>query len=450
MTRYEDRFEAECKALLARRAHPRRRLSLDALLRMDAMLGPGRLAGVLRDFVERRKRQGGSPGGSSGVLLPFTGRGPCRPARAGRRAPAGLGLLRDLWVLGPFDAQGRSGLERIYPAELALPDPRGSQCIRARPTKSAGAVRSVEVARQGAVMLGALLRPDNDAVAYLLAYLHSDKGRWAALRLGSPGPVKAWVNGRVVMSRDVVRSAGMDQDATVIWLPRGETVLLVKTVVSSGTWQLFLRVTDPEGRSLAGVTANAEPPSGSVTISAAPAHPPAVRDLREMLRRRAEQAPKAEAALHWLDFARVLDLLRSEDSESKAVELAAGRAASAESASSAARFAAFRFLGQVAREEDDARAALERALELAPGAGERALVLAELGDLAQRQHRPEAALQRWREAAAADPTSLPAQLALAGEERETGLYAAALLRLDALPSAARSIPAVLDAACTCA
>jgi len=40
----------------------------------------------------------------------------------------GLGLLRDFWVLGPFDAQGRSGLERIYPAELALPDPRGGPC----------------------------------------------------------------------------------------------------------------------------------------------------------------------------------------------------------------------------------------------------------------------------------------------------------------------------------
>jgi len=176
-----------------------------------------------------------------------------------------------------------------------------------------------------------------------------------------------------------------------------------------------------------------------------PANPPAARDLKEILRRRAEQAPKAEAASRWLDFARVLDLVRSEDSESKAAEAAASKAAGAEPVLPAARFAALVFLGQVAREEDDARQALERALVLAPGPGERALVLAELGDLAQRQHRPEAALQRWRQAAAADPTSVPAELALAGEEREAGLYAAALQRLEALPAGARSASVVREA-----
>jgi transglutaminase-like putative cysteine protease/tetratricopeptide (TPR) repeat protein len=413
---------------------------------MDAMLGPGRLVAVLRDFVERKDATGADPlvvaQASYFLSLEEDRAGQYEQADARRR---GLGLLRDLWVLGPFDAQGRSGLDRTYPAELALPDPRGSQCHQGKTHQVCWRRTSAEVAPQGAVMLGALLRPDNDAVAYVLAYLHSDRGRWAALRLGSPGPVKAWLNGRPVMSRDVVRPAALDQDSAVLWLPRGESVLLVKTVVTSGTWEMFLRLTEPQGAPLLGVTANAEAPVAGVAASAPPAHPPAVRDLRELLRRRAEQAPPAEAASRWLEFARVLDLLRSEDSESKAAELAAGKAAKAEAASPAARFAALVFLGQVAREEDDARAALERALLLAPGPGERALVLAELGDLAQRQHRPEAALQLWREAEAADPTSVPAQLALAGEEREAGLYAAALRRLDTLPASARKISAVREA-----
>ena len=443
---YENRFEAERATFLARRAAPEAAASLDALLRMDAMLSPGRLAAVLRDFVEGKAAARADPlvaaQASYFLSLEEDRAGQHEQADARRR---GLGLLRDLWVLGPLDAQGRSGLDRIYPAELTLPDPRTSQCYPGKTHEACWRRAPVEVARQGAAMLGALLRPDSDAVAYVLAYLHSDRGRWAALRLGSPGPVKAWVNGRLVMSRDVVRPAALDQDSNAIWLPRGGSVLLVKTVVTSGTWQMFLRVTDPEGASLPGVTANAEAPAGSASASAPAAHPPAVRDLREILRRRAEQATRANAASGWLEFARVLDLLRSEDSESKAVELAAGRAASVDLASPAARFEAFSFLGQVARDEDDARAALQRALGLAPGPGELALVLAELGDLAQRQRRPEAALQRWREAAAADPSSVPAQLALAGEEREIGFYGAALRRLDALPAVARSTSAVLDA-----
>ena len=443
---YQARCEGARTALLARRAAPDAAAPLAALVRMEAMLSPGRLAAVLRDFVEGKDAVSADPlvAAQASYFLSL------EEDRAGQRERAdarrrGLGLLRDLWVLGPFDAQGRSGLDRIYPAELSLPDPRGSQCHPGKARQVCWRRTPAEVSRQGAVILGALLRPDNDAVAYALAYVHSDQGRWAALRLGSPGPVKAWLNGRLVMSRDVVRPAALDQDTAALWIPGGESVLLVKTVITTGAWQMFLRVTDPDGGALPGVTANAEAPAGGVVASAPPVHPPTVRDLKEIMRRRAERAPGAEAALRWLDFARILDLLRSEDSESKAAELAASRAASAEPASQATRFAALELLSQVAREEDDARQALERALVLAPGPGERALVLAELGDLAQRQHRPETALQRWREAAAGDPTSVPVQLDLAGEEREAGLPAAALRRLEALAGPAAGLSAVIEA-----
>jgi tetratricopeptide (TPR) repeat protein len=441
---HQDRFEAERTAFLARRATPWAVAPLAALVRMDAMLNSGRLAGVLRDFVEGKDTKSTDPlvAAQASYLLSLEEdhAGQYQQADARRR---GLGLLRDFRVLGPFDAQGRSGLERVYPAELALPDPRGSQCYPGKTHEVCWRRTPPEVARQGAVVLGALLRPDNDAVAYLLAYVHSDRGRWATLRLGSPGPIKAWLNGRPAMSRDVVRPAALDQDAAVVWLARGESVLLLKTVVTTGTWQMFVRLTDPQGDPLPGVTASADVPPSGVAASAPPAHPPVARNLEEILRRRAEHAPAAETASRWLDFARLLDLLRSENSESKAAEEAAGKAASAEPASPATRFTALELLGQVAREEDDARQAWERALVLAPGPGERALLLAELGELAQRQHRPETALQRWHEAVVADPTSVPAQLDLAGAERESGLYAAALLRLDALPARAKSVPAVV-------
>jgi len=443
---YQDRFEAERAALLARKATPESVAPLAALVRMDSMLSPGRLAAVLHDFVEGKDAQRTDPlvAAQASYLLSLEEdhAGQHEQADARRRR---LGLLRDFWVLGPFDAQGRSGLERVYPPELALPDPRGSQCHRGKTHEVCWRRTSADVAPQGAVVLGGLLRPDNDAVAYALAYLRSDRARWATLRLGSPGPIKAWLNGRPVMSRDVVRPAALDQDSAVVWLPRGDSVLLVKTVVTTGTWQMFVRLTDPQGDPLPGITESAEAPASGVAASAKASKPPPVRDLEEILHRRAEQAPAAEAAARWLDFARLLDLLRSEDSESKAAEDAAGKAASVEPASAVTRFTALELLGQLAREEDDARQAWERALELAPGLGERALLLAELGELAQRQHRPEAALRRWHEAASAAPASLLAQLDLAAAEREIGLCAAALLRLDALPAAAKNVPAVLAA-----
>ena len=283
----EDRFEVERAALLARRATPEALSSLAALVRMDAMLGPGRLAAVLRDFVEGKNAASADPlvaaQASYFLSLEEDRSGQREQANARRR---GLGLLGDLWVLGPFDAQGRSGLERIFPPELVLPDPHGSQCHPSKTRQVCWRRMPTEVARQGGLALGALLRPDNDAVAYVLAYLHSDRGRWAALRLGSPGPVKSWLNGRVVMSRDVVRPASLDQDAAAIWLPRGESVLLVKTVVISGAWQLFLRLTDPQGAPLPGVTANAAAPATGVALFSPPPHQPVDRVGARRLRRR--------------------------------------------------------------------------------------------------------------------------------------------------------------------
>jgi len=149
----------------------------------------------------------------------------------------GLGLLRDFWVLGPFDAQGRSGLERIYPAELALPDPRGGPCYFGQdPRSSAGAERLPRVGAPGG---GRARRPfcvrTTMPFAYLLAYVHKRSGTlgglcvWARLVRSRHGSTVA-----PVMSRDVVRSAALDQDSAALWLPRGKSVLLVKTVVTTG------------------------------------------------------------------------------------------------------------------------------------------------------------------------------------------------------------------------
>ena len=125
----EDRFEAERRALVAHRGAPEAVASLAALLRMDAMLTPGRLAAVLRDFVEGKDAAREDPlvaaQASYFLSLEEDRMGQHEQAESRRR---GLGLLGDLWVLGPFDSQGRSGLDRVFPAELALPDPRGGQC----------------------------------------------------------------------------------------------------------------------------------------------------------------------------------------------------------------------------------------------------------------------------------------------------------------------------------
>jgi hypothetical protein len=125
---------------------------------------------------------------------------------------------------------------------------------------------------QGAVLVDAVLRPDSDAVAYLLTYVSSDRERWAALRIGSPGPVRVWLDGIESYANDVVRPAWPDQDAAPVHLKRGANPLLIKTVITHGPWRMFVRLTDLDGRRLAGVTASADVPSPGRFSSTPPVH----------------------------------------------------------------------------------------------------------------------------------------------------------------------------------
>ena len=102
--------------------------------------------------------------------------------------------------------------------------------------------------------------------------------------------------------------------------------------------------------------------------------------------------------------------------------------------------AALLLLGEVAREDDERRAALERALVHILEAGARAEVLAGIGEMWHRQRRDHDAVLRWQEAVATDPACLPAQLALAREEQQAGLLGAAFARLQGLPKEARRCP----------
>ncbi|HVV51047.1 MAG TPA: hypothetical protein VHO06_15370, partial [Polyangia bacterium] len=187
--------------------------------------------------LEAAVRQGAAPGADPLVAAQATfllahlldERGARDEAAALR---ASLGFLRHPLVIGPF-GEGRASFGTAFPpeAERAAPVPGHTYPGKVHDV----AWRSGEAAvRAGALYLDGLLRPDDQAVAYVAAFVHSDRARAAALRLGSPGPVKVWVNGAPVFARDVVRTAALDQDAAGIRLGRGWNRILIKTVVVDG------------------------------------------------------------------------------------------------------------------------------------------------------------------------------------------------------------------------
>ena len=362
-----------------------------------------------------------------------------------------LGALRHLWVIGPF-GDGRGGFGVAFPPE-SQQSPGPPDAARAYPGKERDVSwrRAEGAVYRGALHLDALLRPETEAVGYVLAFVKVARATDAALRLGSPGPVKVWCNGRAAFTADRARAARFDQDAVAVHLEAGWNRILVKTVVGASAWQLFARLTRLDGRALQLEDAW-EPPRGEALAAARrggglegqtragpPRGAPAPRNLEDLLRARAHRsgATAAARAEAWLDLGRYLMNVDSADRDAKAA--AAAFEASAAASSSAA---ALLGLAAAAREDDERRRALERALPLARDRGERARILSALGDVARDQRRQAAAGDLWRAALAADPRCWPASLSLAGEEQTAGLPALALARIDALSPAARAVPIV--------
>jgi tetratricopeptide (TPR) repeat protein len=162
----------------------------------------------------------------------------------------GLGWMRDWWVIGPFDNERGRSFKAPQPVEkkVDLDDElQGKERV----------VRWRRVPVQptfGLIDLDAMLRPNDQALAYAVAWVKSDKAQDAALRVASDEAVKAWCNGREVLSRDVRRELGFDQDAVAVRLNEGWNQVLLKVCDQTGPWAFRVRLTAPDGSALAGVS----------------------------------------------------------------------------------------------------------------------------------------------------------------------------------------------------
>ena len=175
----------------ANHGRPEAIAAVAALVQNEESLAPGQMARVLRETVDGKLGAPADPlvASQAAYLLSLEEdrRGDFSQAEARR---ATLGLVRDFWVLGPFDAQGRSGLGRTLPVEEEIKslEPSAGKHYAGKEREVAWRRIPAEAFVQGAVLVDAVLRPDSDAVAYLLAYVNSDRDRWAGSAHGQPRP----------------------------------------------------------------------------------------------------------------------------------------------------------------------------------------------------------------------------------------------------------------------
>ena len=215
---------------------PWRPKSLGATLKLPVPFEPARLATTV-ELSWRGQR----------IAIPFT------------RTIANTTIPR--WtVIGPFPNPGGATADVSQPVETGPIDLAkkhsgiGGQIGWRKVERPAGA----PVLAEHIVDFIQLFGQRDNAAAYALTWLDSDKAQDALLTLGSDDGAQVWLNDTQVHKNLVPRGYAPQTDRIPIHLNQGRNKLLVKITQATGPWRFAAHLLAPDGGYLAGVKYAAE------------------------------------------------------------------------------------------------------------------------------------------------------------------------------------------------
>jgi len=162
-----------------------------------------------------------------------------------------LGFVRPWLVVGPFDNEGKRGLETELGPETELDQaivPGRAYSGKERPVRW----RAVpDVFKNGFLDLGSLLRPERKVCGFATTFVHAKAGtkapRAISAWIGAAGAFVAYWNGRKVLEDRAYRGHDVDRLATTLTLERGQNRLLVKVCGDEASPVLSVRLADAAG-----------------------------------------------------------------------------------------------------------------------------------------------------------------------------------------------------------
>jgi hypothetical protein len=157
--------------------------------------------------------------------------------------PSARRFLMEWNLVGPFPAADMNDLQTVYPPE------KEADLTKKYKGKNDAEVgwRTVQAGPTGYVRLDELVRPNEQVLAYGLAYVFSPDNRQASVLLGSDDGVRVWVNDELVHTNPAYRPAVPDQDRFPVNLKKGWNKVLIKVLQGAGGWGYYFRFSDPRG-----------------------------------------------------------------------------------------------------------------------------------------------------------------------------------------------------------
>lgn len=170
---------------------------------------------------------------------------------AARARIASLGFVDHWLVLGPFDNEGRVGLETVYGPETEFRDPIVPGRAYTGKERTVRWRAAPEAFPFGFLDFGRLLRPDHKVCAYATTYVTAKGGSRAGKQIsfwvGAAGAFKVFWNGAVMLSDSSERRVDADRFSARVRLLPGPNNLTVKVCGDESAPVVAVRLADAQG-----------------------------------------------------------------------------------------------------------------------------------------------------------------------------------------------------------
>ncbi|MFN3191217.1 MAG: hypothetical protein ACE361_11880 [Aureliella sp.] len=169
-----------------------------------------------------------------------------------------FGFIAEWQLLGPFDNSEQSAFDKKYQPEADYLASRldVNQSVKGKSEEISWQSITTEEAN-GALKIADALDKEKGAVAYLLGNFNSSSATTCELRVGSPNATKVWLNGELVISREVYHSGTqIDQYSANVKLKPGANSIFIKSCQNeqdeswAQDWEFQLRFTDETGAAI--------------------------------------------------------------------------------------------------------------------------------------------------------------------------------------------------------
>jgi arylsulfatase A-like enzyme len=152
--------------------------------------------------------------------------------------------ITNWWLIGPFDNGSRTGMGKVYPPEKKFDLNRKYLGSHNRQV----AWQLYDGKDNAYVSLAKLFKQSDEDVAYARRILNLKEKANLKIGIGSNDGVKMWINGKLVHSNIVARTAIPNDDVLTVPFNKGDNVVLLKIDQLGGGWGFYFCILEGADR----------------------------------------------------------------------------------------------------------------------------------------------------------------------------------------------------------